>query len=364
MNESLTIEGQYDPWYFYVRDALAGKFKCIIQDRWETDVKDMPKWVADSLVLEHYVDGDITCYLRGDGYLLWLRFGDGHVNMNVSAHSHENAAAVVTHLRDHFREVSLREADDTVRVDFSFLGPTGAGHHSRKIKTLDWEKNAANYSAATRRALDALFSKPLPDEGGKLIIWYGPPGTGKTSAIRAALSKWRDTVPVYVTDPDALFGASPSYMLSVLLNGTSRSADELFDNKGNVNSAPSRLLLILEDSGEFLSANARHQAGQGLSRLLNVVDGLIGQGLNLTVLITTNEPLGSFHPAVTRPGRCLATVAFEPLSASEAGAWLATHGIAEKPSSEMTIAQLYAMVSGRDPGASSVPLGDAAGMYR
>lgn len=358
MNESLTIEGQYDPWYFYVRDALAGKFKCIIQDRWETDVKDMPKWVADSLVLEHYVDGDITCYLRGDGYLLWLRFGDGHVNMNVSAHSHENAAAVVTHLRDHFREVSLREADDTVRVDFSFLGPTGAGHHSRKIKTLDWEKNAANYSVATRRALDALFSKPLPDEGGKLIIWHGPPGTGKTSAIRAALSEWRDTRPVYVTDPDALFGASPSYMLSVLMRGSQDTLD--FDEKP----APSRLLLILEDSGEFLSANARHQAGQGLSRLLNVVDGLIGQGLNLTVLITTNEPLGSFHPAVTRPGRCIATVAFDALNATEAAEWLEARGVAEKPTTEMTIAQLYAIVGGREPGASSAPLGDAAGMYR
>ena len=37
-------------------------------------------------------------------------------------------------------------------------------------------------------------------------------------------------------------------------------------------------LLVLEDTGELLTPDAKTVIGQGLSRFLNVVDGLIGQG--------------------------------------------------------------------------------------
>ncbi len=95
---------------------------------------------------------------------------------------------------------------------------------------------------------------------------------------------------------------------------------------------------MVEDADELLRADAKRETGQALSRLLNLGDGLIGQGLAVLVLITTNEPLGRLHPAVVRPGRCLAEVEFRPLSAAEAGAWLAGP---ESASSPATIAELY-----------------------
>src|SRR5256886_15351988 len=85
-------------------------------------------------------------------------------------------------------------------------------------------------------------------------------------------------------------------------------------------------VLVLEDTGELLSAEARIAVGQGLSRFLNVVDGLIGQGLRVLVLVTTNEELRKLHPAVARPGRCAANVEFKPLTGAEATAWLERHG--------------------------------------
>ncbi len=85
-------------------------------------------------------------------------------------------------------------------------------------------------------------------------------------------------------------------------------------------------LLIVEDTGELLTRDAMHVTGQRLSRLLNLVDGLIGQGLRLLVLVTTNEPLPSLHPAVSRPGRCAAQIEFTPFAPEEADAWLERHG--------------------------------------
>ena len=85
--------------------------------------------------------------------------------------------------------------------------------------------------------------------------------------------------------------------------------------------------------------------GQGLGRFLNLVDGLIGQGLRVLVLVTTNEEIRKLHPAVARPGRCAADITFERLTGQEADAWLSAH---ELPPSDrgQTIAELYARLAG------------------
>jgi len=58
------------------------------------------------------------------------------------------------------------------------------------------------------------------------------------------------------------------------------------------------------------------------------------------LLITTNEELSRLHPALTRPGRCLAQVAFGPFSPAEAVAW---RGDDDRPAPRrpMTLAELY-----------------------
>ena len=114
--------------------------------------------------------------------------------------------------------------------------------------------------------------------------------------------------------------------------------------------APRWRILVLEDTGELLSIDAKERAGQGLSRLLNAVDGLLGQGSRVLLLITTNEELGALHPAVTRPGRCASQVEFLPLTPAEARTWLDARNerratIAQK--GPKTIAELYALLEGR-----------------
>jgi hypothetical protein len=81
-------------------------------------------------------------------------------------------------------------------------------------------------------------------------------------------------------------------------------------------------LLVLEDTGELLAADAKEQMGRGLSRLRNLVDGIVGQRVRVLVLVTTNEPLRRLHPAVARPGRRAAKAEFEAFTPEEAAAWL------------------------------------------
>src|SRR5690242_6065202 len=100
-------------------------------------------------------------------------------------------------------------------------------------------------------------------------------------------------------------------------------------------------LLLLEDCDELIRGEAKHTAGQALSRLLNLTDGLLGQGRNVLLGVTTNEVLERLHPAVVRPGHCLARIEEGRLTHREAVGWLGTEeGVGREGAS---LAELYAL---------------------
>lgn len=232
-------------------------------------------------------------------------------------------------------ESLVPRADETARVKVNFWYWSAPKAWARRITRLlevpGWAEIAINYPPRTRHAVEALVASGMDARSGQLILWFGDPGTGKTYALRALLMAWKERFKLhYISDPENFFGNS-DYMLSVLL--------EEGDDRPK--------LLILEDSGEFLLPDARQQMGQGLSRLLNASDGLIGQGLRSTFLITTNEPMNKLHPAVSRPGRCAAQIEFGEFTQEEAEEWLQRAGAPTQAAPRGTrLADLFAMTRG------------------
>lgn len=208
----------------------------------------------------------------------------------------------------------------------------------RELEAPRWAELSGNYDTSVIESMDRLFAlDKCPKE--RLILWHGPAGTGKTHALRALLREWQDWCDAaFITDAERFIGGSPRYLFEVLNFRGGRTAREA--NKRSK-------LVILEDAGELMTMEARTTTGQGLSRLLNLTDGLMGQGLRVMVLITTNEPLSSMHPAVIRPGRCLCELEFGALSTNAANRWLRERGsevVLEQPT---PLAELYALVNGR-----------------
>jgi hypothetical protein len=285
------------------------------------------------LVRSDAADDEVEAIIRlRSGEPAWIDTGHGHVRVEAAGRSGEAARVAVSGLRRALE--SPPPAPDRVSIAFWMRGDCGGDVRHRQIEADSFDAIAGNYSAPVRGALERLIAARSP-ERGRLILWRGEPGTGKSHALRALARAWAPWCTAhFIMDPEELLGRGGAYMLDLL-------AWDDEDEDG-------WRLLILEDAGELIAADARAIAGQALSRLLNVADGVIGQGTRTLLLITTNEPVRRLHPATRRPGRCLADIEFTALSTAEANAWLAARGHARRVDRPTPLAELFGSTS-EDP---------------
>jgi len=327
----------------FAQQAITGPLRYVVRDyvatsSWGIDMLGDLGWLLESCDVQLGDRG--SWILRHDDDLFTLvELNDGWAAIETLGADPSRAQATCEQVAAQIRG---QEQDTSVTpITFWARDPEKYPQRiHRSIETPSWDDLAENYGVQTRERMARLLElEDCPAE--RMILWHGAPGSGKTHALRALARAWQDWCDVaFITDPEWFFGGSPTYLFDVARDAAGKPAAE---------AAKRSKLIVLEDAGEMMSAGARHEAGQNLSRLLNLTDGLLGQGLKVMVLITTNEPLSALHPAVIRPGRCLAEIEFGSFTPHDANQWLERHGSDAIVDGPATLADLYAILGGHDP---------------
>jgi hypothetical protein len=273
---------------------------------------------SGGVVTRTYTNGaNLVVLVRGETYVAKIDCHLTTVDMEFAATTFEGATA----LAERFTEVLEYDPPDDESVTVRVWGGGDVLYHDHK-PPVEWETVSENYAEATRAALSQLMAHTAEmSRSGKIILWHGEPGTGKSWALRSLVSSWRSWCQAnLILDPEAAF-ADPKYVAQLL----------------KTQGSTKHRLLICEDADSLVSSREGREGR--LERILNMADGLVGQGSNVMILITTNAGPDRLDPAISRPGRCFANIAFTRFSLEETRARLKGSGLRVKEA--MTLAETY-----------------------
>lgn len=100
-------------------------------------------------------------------------------------------------------------------------------------------------------------------------------------------------------------------------------------------------ILIIEDGEKIISDRNTTGSSVGVSNILNLTDGIMGDCLNIQVIVTFNMERSQIDKAMIRKGRLIAEHKFEALNVEETNKLLKSIGKKQIVTKGMTLAEIY-----------------------
>lgn len=176
-----------------------------------------------------------------------------------------------------------------------------------------------NYGAGFNKTYKKMVDK-LNENGSFMFLYHGDPGSGKSYLIKH-LTSVIDREFIFI--PSSCFGqlSSPDF-ISLLL--TKKEA-----------------VLILEDAEQAIQARGGNGNDSAVSTLLNLSDGVLGNVLNIGLILSYNCDKQLVDKAILRKGRLSQEVFFGPLKTEDAQRLMKHLGKDVKVTKPMTLADIY-----------------------
>ncbi len=276
---------------------------------------------------------------QGNPMLLYVSTNEK--NIKFTLHSVMPAKKEIAKYGEAFKDRAWTEApEDKISVSFAQWENGQANTHDELLKCPQWTEIAKNYTH--QEELTSILELTEPWKMGKVIILHGKPGCGKTYFIRALMQAWRKLFNYFVIGDPEEFARNPSYYFEL----ASRNKDDDWesDDEGNPlkkKDVPAHSLFIIEDAADLVLKESRQTHYDKIGKLLNITDGLLGQGREDIIFITFNEDINDIDPAFLRPGRCIADLEISSFTMEQANAWLKLKGSNQTVEGPATLAELY-----------------------
>jgi hypothetical protein len=200
----------------------------------------------------------------------------------------------------------------------SEMGHLDTEEYEMNVPDIDLELNYGTNFVKIHELIIKRLNAPQ-DKG--IILFHGDPGTGKTSYIKYLTR--------LITDKEILF--IPPAMAESLSEPS--IIPFLMEHKNSI--------LIVEDAERVIADREGNGSSVGVSNILNLTDGILGDCLNIQVIATFNMKREKIDQALLRKGRLIAEHKFEKLSVDETNRLLEHLNKEKRVDKGMTLADIY-----------------------
>ena len=259
------------------------------------------------------------CELREVSEKVWAFIGYRDpclIEFYYANESKEAAKKIIDEVQAKFKYV--KETIHTNKIYLLYQSTSGfylKAHEISKDFVCDIPLNYGDDFVPIYERLTASLEK----EKSGLYVMASAPGMGKTSLMKYMIQNLSSQKIVFLPPGMSHCLADPSFLP--------------FISEQNVN------VVFIEDAENAL--RSREDTGSnGVSTILNMSDGILGDILKIKIFATMNSGKDSIDSALLRPGRLKFFHEFKPLKASEADRLLVKLG-GEPLGKAMTLAEIY-----------------------
>lgn len=178
-----------------------------------------------------------------------------------------------------------------------------------------------NYGGEFLKIHDVIVETLNKENGKGIILLHGDPGTGKTSYIKHVTSLIKNKQVLFVPPSMAEMLSEPSII------------PFLMDHKNTI--------LIIEDAERVIADREGNGSPAGVSNILNITDGILGDCLNIQIIATFNMKREKIDPALLRKGRLIAEHKFQNLSIEDTNKLLKHLNKDYVSDRELSLADIY-----------------------
>ena len=185
-----------------------------------------------------------------------------------------------------------------------------------------------NYGKDFEIKYNKILEKLKDDKKSGLVLFSGVPGSGKTTVVKN-LAMNIDKKIIFVPPGTVDIITTPGFLNFMLAHKNS--------------------ILLIEDAEKVIrSREGEGSNPEGVSNILNLTDGFLGDCLNLFIIATFNTPREKIDKALIRKGRLIAEHHFEELDAEQSNKILKKIGSKRVAEKSMTLAEIYNEEGGMD----------------
>ncbi len=219
---------------------------------------------------------------------------------------------------EEIKNLEIKPKKTGINLVKSEMGHMDTEEYDLNVPDIDIELNYGNEFLKVHETIVKRLNKQN-DKG--IILFHGDPGTGKTSYIKYLTRLVEDKEILFIPPSMAESLSEPSII------------PFLMEHKNSI--------LIIEDAEKVISDRELNGSSAGVSNILNLTDGILGDCLNIQIVATFNMKREKIDAALLRKGRLIAEHKFTPLSVENTNRLLKHLGNEKKVDKPMCLADIY-----------------------